>query len=174
MRFVAIAFCVILSKKVWFIYLFWAYVSLSNILLQSIVGNSTTLSSDPKKMITYGECSRDTNIPRSAKLEKAVSSIECLDSGLIPMVCASCLILSTNVWSVYLFWTYVWLLTLLLQNVVDNDTTLLSDPKKMTASSEHSSGIHIPRLMKVEKDVSSVECLDSDPTLMVCQIYFWK
>jgi len=49
------------------------------------------------------ESLEDTDIPRLAKLEKAVSSIECLDSDPIPMVCALCSILSKNVWSIYLF-----------------------------------------------------------------------
>jgi len=112
MRFVAIVLYVILSKNVWFFNLFWTYVWLSTIL--SIVGNSATLSSDPKKMSIFLECLGDTDIPRSAKLEKAVSSIECLDLDPIPMACALCSILSKNVWSIYLFWANVWLLTLLL------------------------------------------------------------
>ena len=149
MWFVVVVFCVILSTNVCSIYLFWAYVWLSTVLLQSIVGNNTTLSSDPKKISASGECSRGIDIPQSVKLEKVVSPIECLDSDPIPMVCAFCVILSTNVWSIYLFWAYVWLLIVLLQNIVDNNTTLSSDPKKMTAFGERSRDIHIPHSMKV-------------------------
>lgn len=78
--------------------------------------------------------------------------------------------------SIYHCLVYLFILGLcfVIDCIVRNNTTLSSDPKKMSGSDECLRGIHIPQSAKVKNVASSAECLNSGPTPMVCQIYSLK
>ncbi|XP_024627660.2 uncharacterized protein [Medicago truncatula] len=53
------------------------------------------------------------------------------------------------------------------ESIVRNNTTLPSDPEKISGPGECSRVIPLPQTVKVENIVSSAECLNSDPTITV-------